>query len=992
MSVSPDPIVEHGPDGRLVSLTLGPVTVRPPASKRGGSFIVGPAGAADGYPARPGNRDDAAKVAKKIAATGPEGAPQVTAEQVSAAVLAAEAAVRDATAGNGGQAGGATGGTTGGAANGGEFTITGREGPREGDDGRPERREVFSGSDPLEVFRRAAASGLRLLEWRNPADLLVVDVDVRGAASDAPYPTSRDLERAAFDLAADVAFISENGRGVHFVYARRDGMAATVRACVALFLAGGIDWPGVTGIEMLRTTRAPRPDRPQVMEPQSSLSTLLGWTRGQGGIGSVPESDIHRWLDERGMEIEARYSHEHCPSDSGPTDSARDPVIVNENGIKCFHCEAHGGDLSGRSPGWWSWRRLIRNEDAPERHEVEAARQFVHLTHARAVYGDSPAFAGLPKRIKGAGPGMAGDPFALAWRGLLMLVHARALAKPGEAADKLRARVDLACDPKIDLLREESGLWVRQARDLSGNVAGGKALEFVEVAREELRLLPHTAGDAFKVGTAASQLILPGFRPVRICPGYILRPDACERDGVVPVSTPRIRPCRLLTHAAPEEDEAPTDPEEYRRWLRRWEPLRWGWSPGVALPWRVCWQILSSDFPGLNERYVKVLIDAKIAAEGGNGKPIIILVVGDTGTGKYGTLLLVVEGILGMTLGPVDLALEGEKFDRQLGAALRSGAGAIWLDEIARVEALGSKIRSLLKMGNPFDAPVHHVNERVRTIVRAPMVMSALNVPDAFKQAPEIDRRVQVLHLLQRVSWDGVAAPLVGWRDHVPPEAAESLEDAPAGSAAREELLNVLRANRAHVADSIIYHRREFCRSLGYDWSRIAAAHKLASTGNDDEESRDLQHGAMVAIYLYLRGEHEGRLGKRQPSKGAYPAAHGYHLLNSGHLDVLTPAGFDDTAKARKQVMFNLNAAGVDKWSKVLGVPNVKVEVRTASGGHLVARAIGVQPDGTPHPKGREPRNEHLDPPSAAALEMFDKFIRECGTNPPANTGKGAGR
>src|SRR5262249_42616935 len=148
------------------------------------------------------------------------------------------------------------------------------------------------------------------------------------------------------------------GRGLRLVYGAGGGFTADeLAACAAVGVR--LREP-IAGVEVLTRTRHPRYPRPgdpdagpvQAGVPACGVRPPAAW------LGREADEDaVNDWLAEHGLERGRRYAHDRCPLDPG-TPSHGEPVLIGDDGVFCFKCEAGGLELGGRKPGWFPWASL----------------------------------------------------------------------------------------------------------------------------------------------------------------------------------------------------------------------------------------------------------------------------------------------------------------------------------------------------------------------------------------------------------------------------------------------------------------------------------------------------------------------------------------------------------------------------------------------------------------------------------------------------------
>ncbi len=348
--------------------------------------------------------------------------------------------------------------------------------------------ETYSDEIPLRALDAACCSGAKFLRWAGVDTLCAVDVDVREAFSDD------ELHRVVRACAPERAWLSRGG-GLRLVFLARD-FSAYERAVGAVLLSEIALDSRVVRVEFLPRTRPPGG---RVTKDAGTLSHAIGFAEGRCAE-VVEDSAVDQWLGDRGISVGERVDHTFCPVSPGPTDSARDPVVVLDGGLYCFRCSGQTGD------GFRSFAWILEGRTHTPHPVCESARERVHWAHmAEVMRADWPDT--LPWAV--AEPG---------YRGLC-----RALG----AEDTEIASI---FDPYWTWLRGEGGTWLN-----------GLTME-PEGIDKALPALSWTRGLSTRVASSQNAGPLAGYRPVRPV-SVVLRPEAL--NGVVPLQKPRAVPIQL---------------------------------------------------------------------------------------------------------------------------------------------------------------------------------------------------------------------------------------------------------------------------------------------------------------------------------------------------------------------------------------------------------------------------------------------------------------
>jgi hypothetical protein len=134
-------------------------------------------------------------------------------------------------------------------------------------------------------------------------------------------------------------------------------------------------------VEIKRDARHPLGKHPSA--PETTCGPVIvgpgGPVRLEGE--TVDEAERDTWLAEHVMEIGTRYTHDRCPISPDDATSGSRSVVVNAQGIKCFHCEAQDKRCGDAPPGWYPFGR--RHAGIDEMSEM--VDHHVHWAHARHV-------------------------------------------------------------------------------------------------------------------------------------------------------------------------------------------------------------------------------------------------------------------------------------------------------------------------------------------------------------------------------------------------------------------------------------------------------------------------------------------------------------------------------------------------------------------------------------------------------------------------------
>lgn len=281
---------------------------------------------------------------------------------------------------------------------------------------------------------------------------------------------------------------------------------------------------------------------------------------------------------------------------------------------------------------------------------------------------------------------------------ILLTLHARRIAADGEFLAEVRA----ATTPGLFNVVRGIGVWMTTPY-----------LEEISLSPAALKSLP-AFSSPIEVDQARSSGTLPGFKPLRpINAGAVLGPYAGRSDGTVPA-----RRARRPGEAGPLDMRS---------------------RPSNALVTEA-WTILEHEFPGISRDYLSTLIIMAFKAQQADGPAPMLVVTGDTGSGKGGTQH-VAAAMLGGVAASVRLTGAAKDFARSLGLALsQDGACLTYVDEVGRSAGVYASLEPLLAIHRTFRFDVKYGNER-EIAVTAPVSLIGSTLPKAITGSPEMARR-----------------------------------------------------------------------------------------------------------------------------------------------------------------------------------------------------------------------------------------------------------
>lgn len=471
------------------------------------------------------------------------------------------------------------------------FTISVRELPQ-----RKQFARQYSSTDVEECLRKAFETldcTEPLIEWTERDRLCCLDVDYHYTAP----PTYDELCRIVSTIRPQpFCWHPSHGGGAKLYYVKQPGFNAIELAAVA-----GVQWvdqsPTAT-FDLVKSTRHPLFARTLDEKPAPCSSTEdIHFVYGSGDVSGlkkilaseIDSDSISDFLESRGWHYGQTLPHTDCPI--SPFPYHKDTVFIGEKGIYCHHCQAKG--LGGKTPGFVSYNLLIQGVDNRLRNMV---RHFVHLEHARIV-------------LENLYPTIATSILDTIYSVMLKIVHSQD-----------DPRIEMAMSAGRGFVRI-NGQWVTV--DGTTSLTDGlpryvQSLPTVLVPRPD---------DGFTVSV----------------PALISLTNAGDTSeyGYYPISY--LRGCRIYGQKLPYphlevikniiRPEFVNCPPTYLTESRRMDIEE-------------AWQLLESEFPGINRTYIKLLICTKGASEGRLAQCPYLMVTGVSSAGKS-TSVHIAAGICG---------------------------------------------------------------------------------------------------------------------------------------------------------------------------------------------------------------------------------------------------------------------------------------------------------------------------------------------------------
>lgn len=578
------------------------------------------------------------------------------------------------------------------------------------------------------------------MSWQGLNDWAALDIDTAHGDEALRHVTGRSPV-PAFTWRS-------HGGGARIMYRANDRLTAgECAAMMALALMSG-DWATDARFEVLSRTSHPGVPRRTadgrlthcgpVSKHGGGWNGHHPWTRNLGS-DDVADTGIENWLAKRGMHVGGRFDHSKCPFDPHET-SGSPPVQVEEDGIRCFRCQATG------ARHFATWPQLMG--DVATSRALDAARHWVIWEHARHLLEDVAGIRcnDLVKR--------------LAYSALAKALHEpgdprHALLFPSSADRYIRGGGGIWLDPHtLTGVSPASPNFLRAYPSVYG------VSDTNELALDVTLLARHTDTGTSPAGYAE---IVP-LRGARLW--GLPQPDGRLRVSAPSRSRPSEHPARYITQ-------------------------------DMRVPLEDCREAVAKWFPGLDWRYLRLLISARVWAESGAGPLPMIACEGVSGSGKSSTVR-VAAVMCGDEAAKIDLS-DKSKMDEAIGLAAE-GAGFLLFDEFNKAPSARDKRARAEAM---LDLTRLHSYRRlyygpVTVPLNSAVVLTDIAFDEAsFRRSMQIGRRFLYVRLPHR-------APR--WEEHCP---------------TRE--LSGLRGEReaAKICDSIISYVADHCAGIG-DWQQTA--------------------------------------------------------------------------------------------------------------------------------------------------------------------------
>lgn len=453
------------------------------------------------------------------------------------------------------------------------------------------------------------------------------------------------------------------------------------------------------GVELKRQLRCPGAETCHKFSGYSSINSFVTDFLGVGESTVDPSG----YLESVGLEIGRRYPHNHCPIEPTAASDNRDPVVVSEAGIFCHRCSGLGRQRGRNRAGWVPYATLCGSESAGILGTL--IRRKTHWGHA--------------KHVIDAHLGITGDDAKLAYSAALKLYHGGPDATEG------------VFSPVTDNLVRLEGRWATVAEGYT----------FPKAIEPILRTLPVTGGD-----------------PAAVC--LLAQPTIDLTDWGYP-SVQVIRGAKLSTRILGTSRLVVASPAP---WLKEYGSVFYPRyvEPAGRMAKAEAQAIIETVLPGVNWRYVELLLAARGCNEARVGLPQHLLVSGVSKSGKTSHVQLA-AGILGDVVTPIEASTDQDRFRSSIRDASQKGS-FLSLDEFVKTSI---RLNPRLTPEQVMEPLLTFDSDSIsHQLYVGPTALGHLGVcvwtdtkfAEVLHDYTQIARRVHVYKLDKQVSWDATLA------------------------------------------------------------------------------------------------------------------------------------------------------------------------------------------------------------------------------------------
>lgn len=559
-----------------------------------------------------------------------------------------------------------------------------------------------SDDDPLGAMTKALTIEPEVesvIEWHDQKILCAVDFDVAPEYAHTDVDLLLLLER--FHPKPAFAWVTHGG-GLRMLYQAKEDFTAEEIGAVALLNLSELR-PSES-LELKHDTRHPKAldhsgklcgeiyQRVQEFDARAFRRRLR--------IFTATDDEAIRWLEEHNMEVGGRYDHSSCPV--APSDKGgRRPVVVGDNGLTCYVCQANGTCVGGSKPGFFPFATLC---GAPRYSTLyRCFENATHWEHARLVIGDILGSMHFSQLVYSAG---------------MVLFKGRATADKCFVVGRDLVRMG---DKWTNLSGEP------YLKNLAPLLATLPACQFR--ADDGKSKIDRSRVVAFEQSFDLARYGYPSLTPVFGMKLWPLNGDA-------------------TIHAVVQTRELSTDAMASHR--PQYVPA------DRRMPEERMWKYFEECCPKLNRNLLMLLIAARATAEGGASMPPIVFVTGPTGASKSLTSFMAAS-VCGDKNTEIVWTTESARIRQAIIDAASTGTFVTFnepLKEARRQLKMHSFAMDFLLNLTP-DSTSHYMYTGPVRMGRLPVfVCTDTDIPIELKQDAQLARRVIHARLVDAVDWE----------------------------------------------------------------------------------------------------------------------------------------------------------------------------------------------------------------------------------------------
>lgn len=530
-----------------------------------------------------------------------------------------------------------------------------------------------------------------IITWEGTSDACFLDVDYHHIPeSERPRTLRLQFIMSRVQPQPALWFVSRNG-GVHALYVKQGNFPADVLAAVASFAYRSHDPTAL--YDILPHSRLPTAGTPvHTLTPTTDLSAARRFL-----TAGVEESEIEKWLADRGIERGKAYDHSYCPYEPS-AETKGHPVWMGDNGVRCHRCEAKGVLWGSRYPGFFPYSSVIGSHGFND--VATMVRNFTHYTHAEVVLNAKCRIKGKHAR--------------LAYEGMLRLVH----GDDDRIANVFKVG---------EYLLRGNGEWVTPDRYESIGDCRSTLATLPAVCNRAGRPIPERL-DLFDSTVDLSRY---GYIPLKPLHGMRIFGEFLGGEGG---DLSLVIPPASLHHT-----------------------LHPRYVPAASrLPLATAWERVETVFPGISREYLQLLIAARGVAEGGTGMPANIICVGPSSTGKS-SIALLAASMLGDGCGEAPWTAQIDRFRQAYMEACNRGMFVV-VNEIFK-NAKQARMPPRAAMDTFLNITPGSMSHKMYVgpvrIGRLPVtILTDTKVPNEIHADLQLGRRFIYVHLMNKREWE----------------------------------------------------------------------------------------------------------------------------------------------------------------------------------------------------------------------------------------------